>query len=582
MKKLLVGLLIVLATAAMLHFTGILSDIQNALFNHFQQVEQPRQVFYFGEDVTEDPHSAALLEDADRQFVPLRALRAGDVSAMYYDDQKSVVIQTLEDRIVIDSNGNVRVNGSAIEAKVGLRWFGDLLYLSASDLNAFEAGNRIGVRVQSFENGSMYVTHERRSYAVSAAPIEIKLFPTARWVVEGENTRRKLFDFSEKTPFHGESDGEGYLFADSENPGFVRYFGMKGVYGYARSESFADPKRTEVKAPQAKSIDYKKRGRLVMTWEGVYGQNPDIEEIPDMPGLNAISPTWYTLEGVHGEVSELVSKDYLEWARSKRYEMWPLIKNQFEDIQATSQFLASLSAQQKAIRFLVDEAVRYGFHGINVDFEHVYLKDRDALTNFINMLAFDLRAKQIMISADVTVTGGADNWSRCYDHAALGKIVDYLVIMTYDEHYASSPVAGPVASFGWVKHHMEILADLVEPQKLILGLPFYTRLWVETTNPENPTRVTVKSSALSMLDQNEVLQEHPFDMRWEEETGMFYATRYDGNVQYKMWVENAETIAVKATLVDALKLGGVAGWRRAYETPDIWDQLKLLHKKSNP
>lgn len=578
MKKLLIALLFLLVTLAMLHFTGLLGEIRGALINEFELTSPPALVFYLDEStVTEDPNSEALLQLADRQFVTLESLRAADVSAMYYRDAKTLVIQTLEDRIAITEK-QVVVNGSPVDARVELRSFGDVLYLSAADLNAFDAGKRVGVRVQSFPEGSMYVTHERISYPRAAAPIETKLFPTANWVIASEQTERKLFDFSDKTPYYGETNGEGYVYEDAEHPGFVRYYGEEGLYGITRSETFPEVKRSEAKIPQGKRLDYAKRGPLVLTWEGVYGLNPDTAEIPDMPGLNAISPTWYTIDGTAGDVSDLAGEEYIAWARSRKYEIWPLLKNEFEDIQATSAFLASLSAQEKAIRFLVEESVRHGYDGINVDFEHVYLKDRDALTNFVNMLAFELRKKNIMISADVTVTGGADNWSRCYDHAALGVIVDYLVIMTYDEHYASSPVAGPVASFCWVKYHMNILKDMVEPQKLVLGLPFYTRLWVETTNPDNPTKVTLKSSAITMLDQEELLREEQFTVNWDEASGLFFANRYEDNLQYKMWVENAETIALKLTLVDEFQLGGVAGWRRDYETPDIWEVIKTLHK----
>ncbi|MCK9907282.1 glycosyl hydrolase family 18 protein, partial [Frankia sp. Cpl3] len=80
---------------------------------------------------------------------------------------------------------------------------------------------------------------------------------------------------------------------------------------------------------------------------------------------------------------------------------------------------------------------------------------------------------------DVTIKSSSDRWSRFYDRAALAKVVDYMMVMTYDEYWASSPVAGSVASLPWVEKGLQGVLEEVPNEKLILGVPFYTRLWKE-------------------------------------------------------------------------------------------------------
>ena len=55
----------------------------------------------------------------------------------------------------------------------------------------------------------------------------------------------------------------------------------------------------------------------------------------------------------------------------------------------------------------------------------------------------------MMVSMDVTGISTSENWSLCYDRERLSKVVDYMMLMAYDQHWASSPVAGSVAEYTW-------------------------------------------------------------------------------------------------------------------------------------
>ena len=312
---------------------------------------------------------------------------------------------------------------------------------------------------------------------------------------------------------------------------------------------------------------------IMLVWEAVYGRNPDVETLPDMPGVNVVSPTWYDLTDEAGNVSSKVSAPYIRWARDNGFQIWALVTNEF-DIDRTHEFLKRADARERFIDRMITEALTHGYEGINVDFEHIYMADRDRLTHFINELAWAMRQHDLILSMDVTIMGGSDNWSKCYDHEYLGRIVDYLIIMTYDEHWASSPISGPVASYPWVERGMTQLTQVVDPNRLVMGLPLYTRVWRERPSTERANRMVNRSTAIGMQAQANFIANNNLTPIWDEESKLYYAAFIDGEDLVKIWIENAETLSIRAGLVHELGLAGIAGWQRSFATDDVWPALR--------
>ena len=63
-----------------------------------------------------------------------------------------------------------------------------------------------------------------------------------------------------------------------------------------------------------------------------------------------------------------------------------------------------------------------------------------------------------------------------YQRDEQALFADYVVLMAYDEHYNGSD-EGPVASIDFVKKGVEDTLKEVPADQLILGIPFYTRIW---------------------------------------------------------------------------------------------------------
>jgi spore germination protein YaaH len=314
-------------------------------------------------------------------------------------------------------------------------------------------------------------------------------------------------------------------------------------------------------------------GKVNMTWENVtaYGK-VDTSKIGEMPGLNVISPTWFHLKNGQGDITNIADHRYVRWAHERGYQVWALFSNNF-DPDITTEALASFDTRMKIIKQLLAFAEMYDLQGINIDFENVYLKDKDKVTQFVRELTPLAHEQGLVISIDVTVRGGSEMWSLFYDRKALGETVDYMILMGYDEHWASSPVAGSVASLPWAEKGIKDIMtyDQVPASKLILGVPFYTRLWAEEIVDG---KVKVSSRSLYMSGAQNIIKEKNLTPVFDEKTGQHYVSYEEDGITYKMWLEDEVSMRARAEIVKRLDLAGIASWRRGYETPNIWGVIE--------
>ncbi len=273
-----------------------------------------------------------------------------------------------------------------------------------------------------------------------------------------------------------------------------------------------------------------------------------------------MSPTWFAVAAERGTVANKAAGKYVKDAHEKGYKVWPLISNSF-DPDMTKQFLADESAQDRAIRQLLIFSALYDLDGINIDFENVYDDDRDRLTAFVARLTDRLKQQGMVMSIDATVPSGVPMWSNCYDRAALAKLVDYFMVMTYDEHWRTSPIAGSVASIGWVERGIVSTLKYVPKEKLLMGVPFYTREWRETDLGYG--RAHVRSATMWMSDVETRILQYKLTPRWLENAGQYYIEYADEGYRYKVWIEEAKSIGLKVDLANKYGLAGVAAWRRA-------------------
>lgn len=311
--------------------------------------------------------------------------------------------------------------------------------------------------------------------------------------------------------------------------------------------------------------------KISMVWEAVYSYNPDTSAIGEMEGLDVIAPTWFELQDAQGTMSCLASEAYVSWAHQRGYAVWGTVTSYFSDAQVTSDMLHNESVRLQFIRQLVGYAVEYDLDGINVDFENMMEDDKWLFTQFVRELSVFCREKGLVLSVCCTALSNSSYWSLCYDRPSLAVSADYLCVMLYDQYGAGSQTAGSVSQLSWAKASLESLLTQIPAEKIILGMPFYTRLWEERT--ETDGCITVTSSALYMETAKNWVTEKGLTPVWEEESGQYYVSCTEDGVTYKMWLEDATSIRGRVALVSQYDLAGCAAWRRGFETADIWPEI---------
>lgn len=335
-----------------------------------------------------------------------------------------------------------------------------------------------------------------------------------------------------------------------------------GELGYVKQKDISNRTTVREDLEQVEKID----GKVSLVWD--YYSQYVTAPVRDgyIEGLNVVSPSFYEISA-SGDIDANVGtsgKEYINWAHSNGYKVWPMVKNsELGDLEAMSKILSTFETRAYLIENIVREAVETEVDGINIDFEEMYQADKDNFSRFIIELAPRLHELGLTLSVDVTAPDGSETWSLCYDRNTIAKASDYIIFMAYDQNGVSSTKAGTVAGADWVELNIKkfLGQEGVEKDKLILGIPFYTRLWKETDG-------TLTSSVVNMRS---VTVPDGVEKVWDEDTKQYYMEYTSGGATYKMWIEDEESIKAKLDLINQYELAGAGFWSKDRESNKIWN-----------
>ena len=346
-----------------------------------------------------------------------------------------------------------------------------------------------------------------------------------------------------------------------------------GYIGYIKNDRLVK-ERTETRTSDFVAPEYtniQKDYKINLVWHQTTSMDANyniIYDIANVKKVNTISPTWFSIASNDGTLDSLALADYVDTAHSNHMEVWPLVDNFSENIDFTA-VMNSTSARNKIENQLIAAAIEYSFDGINVDFENISEDAADGYIQFMRELSVMCRKNGIVLSVDVPVPM---DFTAHYNRKALGEVCDYLMIMGYDEHYAGSEEAGTVASLSFEEEGIQNTLLEVAAEKVVSGIPFYTRLWCTTTNEDGTTTVT--SEAMGMNQAQQTLENNQVEASWDETTGQNYA-QFDGEngELYQIWMEDTESLTRKLELIKNYDLGGVAEWKLGLEDDSVWDLI---------
>ena len=346
-----------------------------------------------------------------------------------------------------------------------------------------------------------------------------------------------------------------------------------GYIGYIKNDRLVK-ERTETRTSDFVAPEYtniQKDYKINLVWHQTTSMDANyniIYDIANVKNVNTISPTWFSIASNDGTLDSLALADYVDTAHSNHMEVWPLVDNFSENIDFAT-VMNSTSARNKIENQLIAAAIEYSFDGINVDFENISEDAADGYIQFMRELSVMCRKNGIVLSVDVPVPM---DFTAHYNRKALGEVCDYVMIMGYDEHYAGSEEAGSVASLSFEEEGILNTLQEVSAEKVVSGIPFYTRLWCTTTNEDGTTTVT--SEAMGMNQAQQTLENNQVEASWDETTGQNYA-QFDGEngELYQIWLEDTESLTRKLELIKNYDLGGAAEWKLGLEDDSVWDLI---------
>lgn len=317
-------------------------------------------------------------------------------------------------------------------------------------------------------------------------------------------------------------------------------------------------------------VNVKESEKINLTWHNLYNSSPNMSGTAKIEGLDVISPTWFTLSSANGDYANIASLDYTSWAHKNGYKVWALVGNNF-DRDLTSKVLNNEAARKNAVDNLIKFIKDYNLDGINIDFEYMYTSDKDLFTKFVGELYQKTKPLGVKLSVDVTVIAYNSDWSSCYDRKALAQVSDYIALMAYDQYWTGSPVSGSVSQLRWVEDNLKKVLLEVPNNKLLLGIPFYTRVWKEAYVANG--KLVVTSSSVSMQTAERLAAENNAARTWDAVSGQFFVTYKKDGAVYKIWMEDEASIKLRVEMANMYDLAGVASWRMGFEKPQIWEVI---------
>lgn len=473
---------------------------------------------------------------------------------IFYDNKYDQIITTSETKVAtLKLNENkAKVNGSTVDLVASAKKIGEQFYLPFSEIS--ESVYNVETTYIKDTNTVVLVSLDRElTYANSSKKNSVKSNPTMF---------SKTVDKIEK--------GDNVTVIPSKNGdenGWTKVTTENGKIGYVKTTTLANTKKIRDNLEMGTQI----QGNVSLVWEyfSKYAKAPQRTEKID--GVNVVAPTFFSLaDSEKGAIVANVGQagqNYINWAHSNGYRVWPWVANEATnkaDKDLTSEILNDYKLREKLINSIVSAVEMYNLDGINLDFENMYESDKDAYSRLVIELAPRLKELGKVLSVDVTAPDGSPDWSLCFNRNVIGDVADYVIFMAYDQHNQSSTEAGTVAGCDWVEANINkfLGQEGVKPEKIILAMPFYTRVW-------NVTDGGLSSSAVDMKSQSTLI---PGDAKitWDDSLKQNLAEYEKNGRTYKVWMEDAKSLKCKLDLVKKYSLAGGAFWRKDQETSDVW------------
>ena len=275
--------------------------------------------------------------------------------------------------------------------------------------------------------------------------------------------------------------------------------------------------------------------------------------------INTVNPVLYTVNSsgniVSRGVSEISLNNLLNFSKENNIRVIPTVGSY--DYEYMKNSLTNDLVFQNNISTIISEIDKYGFDGIDLDYEMINQTDKDKYIEFIRDLKTELNKKDKTLSVTVfpqwenaTYTDHPET-RMSQDYSQIGNIADEVRIMAYDYTLLSSNTPGPIAPLTWVKQILDYATNEIPKEKIWLGIHLYSYEWVKG-----------KTVALTYTSTKNIINNVNIDASFKDDIGEGYAEfGCEGNLRCVMYYQNEQGVEIRRDIAKEYGIAGVSYWR---------------------
>ena len=290
--------------------------------------------------------------------------------------------------------------------------------------------------------------------------------------------------------------------------------------------------------------------------------------------IDVLAPPWmHQVVNGSGSVQHICDYGYVQLAHQMGMKVWIVANNLFTttgSTKYTTKVMESEKLSNKVIAQYLLYACLNEADGICLDYEDLLKADRDAYT------AFNLKLAKYCDELGLTYsvcTSIPTSYNSMYNWEELGQHVDYIIPMTYVEHMANKGSEasvdtvyadgnfnhgnmGSVSSYKWYSTWMNKLKELVPADKILMGVPFFSRYYYTDKN-----NIISGSGTITMSSTRKRIKEVDSTITWDENDKQFVVRYFDEEgTPVTIWLEDPHSLAVRMNYVLESGIGGTACW----------------------
>ncbi|MGX8701691.1 LysM peptidoglycan-binding domain-containing protein [Caproiciproducens sp.] len=319
-----------------------------------------------------------------------------------------------------------------------------------------------------------------------------------------------------------------------------------------------------------------RRARLPLNVNGyLYMLGEDAVPIVREDGgfLTYLSPFAYLIRE-DGTLQPIDDEPAVQAALSERVVPMMSITNFTSTSQGANLASVVLNSPQLVERLLTEIITlmkEKGYRGLNIDLENVLPADREAYNRFLQRAVDRLHAQGFFVStalAPKTSEGQAGLLYEAHDYAAHGRIVDFVILMTYEWGYRKGPPQ-PISPLNQIERVLDYAVTVIPREKIYFGFQIYARDWLlphtegreaETFSSQEAIARAVRYGAEIQYDS---VAQAPFFRYWDEQ-----------GREHEVWFEDARSAQAKFDMVKSYNLPGISYWALGYPFPQNWTLLE--------